>query len=78
MKAKNLTPTDEKAILDNITEGYPVKLTQTGNVIRTVSMNRINGEDNYRYEVAGITINFDEPERFIACLRRSKYTNIKY
>lgn len=78
MKARNLTAADERAILDNITEGYPVKLTQANGITRTISMTRNNGEEKYSLEVAGMTINSDNPDLALANLRRYKYTKIEF
>ncbi len=78
MKARNLTAADERAILDNITEGYPVKLTQANGLTRTISMERENGEDDYRLEIAGMTLHSDTPDSALANLRRFKYTKIEY
>lgn len=78
MKARNLTTTDEKAILENITEGYPIKLTQANGITRTISMERTNGEEDYRLEVAGMTLHSNTPDSALANLRRFKYTNIEF
>lgn len=78
MKARNITPADERAILDNITEGYPVKLTQANGITRTVSMERIKGEENYSLSVAGITLRSKDFESVLDNLRRYKYTKIEF
>lgn len=78
MKARNLTTADEEAILDNITEGYPVKMTQANGITRTISMERNNGEEDYRLEIAGMTIRGKTPDSAFANLRRFKYTKIEF
>ncbi len=78
MKARSLTPEDEKVILDNVTEGYPVRMTQAGDIVRTISMQRIEGEEEYSNEVAGITLHTKDPENLLTSLRRHKYTKIEF
>ena len=62
----------------NLTEGYPVKLTQANGITRTISMERNNGEEKYSLEVAGMTINSNNPDLALANLRRYKYTKIEF
>lgn len=78
MKTKSLTAADERAILDNIHEGYPVKLTQANGLTRTISMTRNKGEEDYCLEVAGMTLHSDTPDNALANLRRFKYTTIEF
>lgn len=78
MKTKNITIADERAIIDNIIEGYPVKMTQPGNIVRTISFERIAGDEKYYNVVDGITLTFDNPESLFESLRRHKYINIEY
>ena len=66
------------SILDNITEGYPVILTRTNGLVCTVSMERTNGEEDYKATVAGITLHKSDFDSLFATLSDYKYKAVKY
>lgn len=66
------------AILDNITEGYPVELTRANGMKCIVRMERVMGDENYMATVDGVTLCTSNFDSLFAKLSAYKYTAVKY
>ena len=76
---KNLVLKNQIAILDNITEGSPVKAVSNLGITYTFSMERVKGEETYRCQIGkGIRINSDDFDGIIKPVSSVKFVSIEF
>lgn len=69
---------NSKAILDNIFEGYPVKATRTDGQEYIISMERVNGDEFFKYQVEGFVYVFNSFDDMIKKLSNHDFLSIEF
>lgn len=66
------------AILDNVTEGYPVTVTRVDGFTYVISMARTNGDEVYSYQFGRIKRDFRSLEDLVSAIIRFDFVSIKF